>query len=73
MKLSKLLVALIAVFSLSLNAENLKLTETSNQFSITSKSLSEFIFVNHLSEITTLEVRKDATIPMPNIDKPTNQ
>ncbi|MEC9209183.1 MAG: C25 family cysteine peptidase [Bacteroidota bacterium] len=60
MKLSKLLLALITVLSCSVNAKDIKLTETSNQFVITSKSLSEFTFVNHLSEISTIKVKKDA-------------
>lgn len=60
MKLFKLLLGLIILFSFSLNAEDIKLTETSNQFEITSKSLSEFSFVNHLSEIRTMRVKKDA-------------
>ena len=60
MKLSKLVFALITLVSISVNAQVIKLTETSNQFVITSKSLSEFTFVNHLSEINTLRVKKDA-------------
>ncbi len=60
MKLSKLVFALITLVSISVNGQVIKLTETSNQFVITSKSLSEFTFVNHLSEINTLRVKKDA-------------
>ncbi len=58
MKLLKLLL-FVVVFSFSLNAKDIKLTETSNQFVITSKSLSEFTFVNHLSEISTIKIKKD--------------
>ncbi|MDG2263901.1 MAG: C25 family cysteine peptidase, partial [Flavobacteriales bacterium] len=60
MKLSNLLVAIITVLSFSLSAKDIKLTETTNQFVITSKSLSEFTFVSHLSEISTMRVKKDA-------------
>ena len=60
MKLSKLVFAFITLLSISVNAQVIKLTETSNQFVITSKSLSEFTFINHLSEINTLRVKKDA-------------
>ena len=59
MKLSNLLVAIITVLSFSLSAKDIKLTETSNQLSITSKTLSEFTFVSHLSEINTLRVKTD--------------
>jgi hypothetical protein len=60
MKLSKFLLVLITFLSFSLNAQDIKLTEASNQFVITSKSLSEFTFVNHLSEISTASIKKDA-------------
>lgn len=62
MRLLKLLVAIISVFSLSLNAKDIKLTETSNQLSITEKSLTNFTFVNHLSEINTLKVKSEAGV-----------
>ena len=55
----KLLILLVTIFSFSLNAKEIKLTETSNQFSITSKSLSEFNFINHLSNINIIKVNKD--------------
>ena len=60
MKLSRIFLAVITVLSFSLNAKDIKLTETTNQFVITSKSLSEFTFVSHLSEISTMRVKKDA-------------
>ena len=56
----KILIVILTVFSLSLQAKDIKLTETSNQFAITSKSLSEFTFVNYLSEISMMKVTKDA-------------
>ena len=43
MKLSKLVLALITLVSISVNGQVIKLTETSNQFVITSKSLSELL------------------------------
>ena len=55
MKLSKLLLAIITLFAFTLQAKDIKLTETSNQFVITNKSLSEFTFVSHLSEINTIK------------------
>ena len=60
MKLSRIFLAVITVLSFTLNAKDIKLTETTNQFVITSKSLSEFTFVSHLSEISTMRVKKDA-------------
>ena len=59
MKLSKLLLAIIILFAFTLQAKDIKLSETSNQFVITNKSLSEFTFVSHLSEINTLKVKTD--------------
>jgi hypothetical protein len=58
MRLVKLVLLLVVFFSFTLNGKDIKLTETSNQFAITSKSLSEFNFVNHLSEINTKKVVK---------------
>ena len=60
MKLSKIVLVVFTFLSFSLTAKDIKLTETNNQFAITSKSLSEFTFVNHLSEISTIRVKKDA-------------
>ena len=59
MKLSNLLLLIITFFSFLTQAKDIKLTETSNQFVITEKSLSDFTFVNHLSEINTLKVKTD--------------
>ena len=60
MKSLKLLLSLIVILSYSLHAKDIRLTEASNQFAITSKSLSSFTFVNHLSEIATMRVKKDS-------------
>ena len=63
-KLLKSLFSLIILFtlsfSLSVNAKDIKLSENSNKFVVTSKSLSEFSFVHYLSEINTLNVKKDS-------------
>ena len=59
MKLAKILFVLFAVLSVSVFAKDIKLTEESNQFAITNKSVSEFTFINHLSEINTIRVKKD--------------
>ncbi|MDP7567743.1 MAG: C25 family cysteine peptidase, partial [Flavobacteriales bacterium] len=60
MKFTKIILAFLAVLAVNVNAKDIKLTETTNQFVITSKSLSEFTFVSHLSEISTMRVKKDA-------------
>ncbi|MDC0249703.1 C25 family cysteine peptidase, partial [Flavobacteriales bacterium] len=60
MRFTKILITVLTVFSLSLQAKDIKLSETSNQFLVTKKSLSEFTFVSHLSEISTIKVKKDA-------------
>ena len=59
MNFTKILIAILTVFTLSLQAKDIKLTETSNQFVITNKSLSEFTFVSHLSDINPLKVKTD--------------
>ena len=59
MNFTKILIVILTIFTLSLQAKDIKLTETSNQFVITNKSLSEFTFVSHLSEINTLKVKTD--------------
>ena len=60
MKFTKILPAILTVLTFSLYAKDIKITETSNQFVITKKSLSDFTFVSHLSEISTIKVKKDA-------------
>ena len=60
MKFTKIILSLLVLLALNVNAKDIKLTETTNQFVITSKSLSEFTFVSHLSEISTMRVKKDA-------------
>ena len=59
--MKKVLFSLFFCFSSSVNlcAIDIKLTESNNQFQITSKTLSEMTFVNHLSELTTKRIKKD--------------
>ena len=59
MKLLKLPLLFFSILTFSLNAKDIQLTETSNQFVITSNSFSEFTFVNHLSEINLMRVKHD--------------
>ena len=59
MKFINLFLGLILILNQTVSATDIKLTETSNQLSITSKTLSEFTFVSHLSEINTLRVKTD--------------
>ena len=59
MRLLKLLF-IVTIFCVSLaQAKDIKLTETNNQFVITKKSLSDFTFVNYLSDISILKVKSD--------------
>ena len=59
MKNTILLIVITTFLSLSSKSKDIKLTESSNKFAITSKSLSEFTFVNHLSELSLIKVKKD--------------
>ena len=60
MKLLKLLLLTFVALNFSLSAKDIKLNENSNNVTITSKSVSQFTFVSHLSEINTMKVKKDA-------------
>ncbi len=57
MKFINLFLGLSFAFSITVSATDIKLTETSNQLVITEKSLTEFTFINHLSEIQTMNVK----------------
>ncbi|MDC0204560.1 C25 family cysteine peptidase [Flavobacteriales bacterium] len=59
MNFTKILIVILTIFTLFLQAKDIKLTETNNQFVIINKSLSEFTFVSHLSDINTLKVKTD--------------
>ncbi|MDB9809310.1 C25 family cysteine peptidase [Flavobacteriales bacterium] len=60
MNLKNLFFNLILVLSFSVSATDVKLTETNNQLTITEKSLTEFTFINHLSEFQTMNVKTNA-------------
>ena len=60
MNLKNLSFILILVLSFSVSATDVKLTETNNQLTITEKSLTEFTFINHLSEFQTMNVKTNA-------------
>ena len=60
MNLKNLSFILILVLSFSVSATDVKLTETNNQLTITEKSLTEFTFINHLSEFQTMSVKSNA-------------
>ena len=46
--------------SLTVSATDIKLTDTGNQLTITEKTLTEFTFINHLSDIQTMNVKTNA-------------
>ena len=60
MRLLKLKLLLVTFLSFSLNAKDIRLMDNSNHFIVTSNDISEFVFINHLSEINTMQVKKDA-------------
>ena len=60
MKFIKILLAFSVVFSFSASATDIKITDTDNHLAITEKSLTEFTFVNHLSDIQTMMVKTKA-------------
>ncbi len=60
MKFIKILLAFSVVFSFSVSATDIKITDTDNHLTITEKSLTEFTFVNHLSDIQTMMVKTKA-------------
>jgi hypothetical protein len=60
MKLIKLLLAFCVVFSFKASATDIKITDTENNLTITNKSLTEFTFINHLSDIQTMNVKTNA-------------
>ena len=58
MKILKSLM-LLSFLSASCFAKDIKLTENENKFSITTKSITGFDFVNQLSEINTSKIKKN--------------
>jgi len=57
MKFTNLFLVLSITLSLTVSATDIKLTDTGNQLTITEKSLTEFTFINHLSDIQTMNVK----------------
>ena len=60
MKLIKVLIVFCIVFSFTASATDIKVTNTENHLTITDKSLTQFTFVSHLSEIQTMVVKTEA-------------
>ena len=60
MKFINLFLVLSIVLSLTASATDIKLTNTGNQLAITEKSLTEFTFINHISDIQTINVKTNA-------------
>ena len=60
MKFTNLFLVLSITLSLTVSATDIKLTDTGNQLTITEKSLTEFTFINHLSDIQTMNVKTNA-------------
>ena len=60
MNLKNLFFNLILVLSFSVSASDVRLAETNNQLTITEKTLTEFTFINHLSEFQTMSVKTNA-------------
>ena len=57
MKFTNLFLVLSIALSLTLSAADIKLTDTGNQLTITEKTLTEFTFINYLSDIQTMNVK----------------
>jgi hypothetical protein len=60
MKFTNLFLVLSIALSLTVSATDIKLTDTGNQLTITEKSLTDFTFINHLSDIQTMNVKTNA-------------
>ena len=57
MKFTNLFLVLSIALSSTVSATDIKLTDTGNQLTITEKTLTEFTFINHLSDIQTMNVK----------------
>ena len=57
MKFTNLFLVLSIALSFAVSATDIKLTDTGNQLIITEKTLTEFTFINHLSDIQTMNVK----------------
>ena len=60
MKFISLFLVLIFALKITASVTDIKLTETGNQLTIIEKSLTEFTFTNHLSDIQTMNVKNTA-------------
>jgi len=60
MKFVNLLLVLNLAFNLTVSATDIKLADLGNQLTIVRKTLTEFTFINHLSDIQTMNVKTNA-------------
>ena len=60
MNFKNLFLVLTIALNLTVSATDIKLTDTNNQLTITEKTLTEFTFINHLSDIQTMNVKTNA-------------
>ena len=60
MKFTNLFLVLSIALSLTVSATDIKLTDTGSRLTITEKTLTEFTFINHLSDIQTMSVKASA-------------
>ena len=60
MKFTNLFLVFNILLSLAVSATDIKLTDTGNKLTITEKNLTEFTFINHLSDIQTMNIKTNA-------------
>jgi hypothetical protein len=60
MKFKNLFLVSSILLSLAVSATDIKLTDTGNKLTITEKNLTEFTFINHLSDIQTMNIKTNA-------------
>ena len=60
MKFVNLFLVLNLALNLTVLSTDIKLTDVSNQLTITEKNLNEFTFINHISEFQTMSVKTNA-------------
>ena len=59
MKLKNLILSFLLVFSSNVFASDINITEGETYFSVTNKTLSEFSFINSVSDVTTMIVKTE--------------
>jgi len=59
MKLKNLILSFLLIFSSHIFASDINITDGENYFSVTNKTLSEFNFINSVSDISTMIVKTD--------------